>query len=149
MTEKEISNKCKSLDASNDTIKNIIKDCKNPKFNNLDSWQHFQAAAFKRENNPSRKNRFIKYKRGTIVMVNFGTSIGNELSGNHFAVALNKKGSPNFGEITVLPLTSKANKSNINLGNELIQNVFSDVLNSMQDLVTFSAIIEDLLMDEN
>lgn len=55
MTEQEISNKCKSLDASNDTFKNIIKDCKNPKFNNLDSWQHFQAAAFKRENNPSRK----------------------------------------------------------------------------------------------
>ena len=39
MTEQEISNKCKSLDASNDTFKNIIKDCKNPKFNNLDSWQ--------------------------------------------------------------------------------------------------------------
>ena len=149
MTEQEISNKCKSLDARNDTFKNIIKDCKNPKFNNLDSWQHFQAAAFKRENNPSRKNRFIKYKRGTIVMVNFGTSIGNELSGNHFAVVLNKKDSPNSGEITVLPLTSKANKSNINLGNELIQNVFSDVLKSMQDLVAFSAIIEDLLMDEN
>ena len=37
MTEQEISNKCKSLDASNDTFKNIIKDCKNPKFNNLDS----------------------------------------------------------------------------------------------------------------
>lgn len=109
MSEQEISNKCKSLDASNDTFKNIIKDCKNPKFNNLDSWQHFQAAAFKRENNPSRKNRFIKYKRGTIVMVNFGTSIGNEL----------------------------------------IQNVFSDVLKSMQDLVAFSAIIEDLLMDES
>ena len=51
--------------------------------------------------------------------------------------------------ITVLPLTSKANKSNINLGNELIQNVFSDVLKSMQDLVAFSAIIEDLLMDES
>lgn len=43
MTEQEISNKCKSLDASNDTFKNIIKDCKNPKFNNLDSSQHFQA----------------------------------------------------------------------------------------------------------
>lgn len=42
MTEQEISNKCKSLDASNDTFKNIIKDCKNPKFNNLDKWQHFQ-----------------------------------------------------------------------------------------------------------
>ena len=44
---------------------------------------------------------------------------GNELSGNHFAVVLNKN-SPKAGEITVLPLTSKANKSNINLGNELI-----------------------------
>ena len=52
MTEQEISNKCKSLDASNDTFKNIIKDCKNPKFNNLDKWQHFQAMAFKKENNP-------------------------------------------------------------------------------------------------
>ena len=82
-------------------------------------------------------------------MVNFGTSIGNELSGNHFAIVLNKKDSPKAGEITVLPLTSKVNKSNINLGNELIQNVFSVVLNSMQDFVTFSAIIEDLLMDEN
>ena len=94
MTEQEISNKCKSLDASNDTFKNIIKDCKNPKFNNLDKWQHFQAMAFKKENNPNIKNRFIKYKRGTVVMVNFGTSIGNELSGNHFAIVLNKKDSP-------------------------------------------------------
>ena len=149
MNEQEISNKCKSLDTSNNILKNIIKDCKNPKFNNLDCWQHFQATAFKRENNISRKNRFIKYKRGTIVMVNFGTSIGNELSGNHFAVVLNKKDSPNSGEITVLPLTTKANRSRINLGNELIQNVFSDVLNSMQDLVAFSATIEDLLIDEN
>jgi hypothetical protein len=55
MTEQEISNKCKSLDASNDTFKNIIKDCKNPKFNNLDKWQHFQAMAFKKENNPNIK----------------------------------------------------------------------------------------------
>jgi hypothetical protein len=148
MTEQEISSKCKSLDASNDTFKNIIKDCKNPKFNNLDKWQHFQAMAFKKENNPNIKNRFIKYKRGTVVMVNFGTSIGNELSGNHFAIVLNKKDSPKAGEITVLPLTSKANKSNINLGNELIQNIFSDVLKSIQDLVAFSAIIEDLLKDE-
>ena len=40
-------------------------------------------------------------------MINFGTNVGYELSGNHFAVVINQDDNYRNGVVTVIPLTSK------------------------------------------
>lgn len=136
MTEQEIKKKCKSLDHSNETFKNIVENCNNPKFTNLDRWQNFQAQSFKEENTLKNNSKYKYYKRGTIVFVNFGTSIGSELSGHHFAIVLNRKDNPYSRTLTVLPLTSKNKKSNINLGNELIRGVFVETKKQIYKIIS-------------
>ncbi|RNM29833.1 hypothetical protein EDX97_09425 [Absicoccus porci] len=129
MTEKELKEKCKSLQKSSDTLQAIIKNCRNKKFYHLDSWEAFQAKTFYIENkNSNARNKYLSYKRGTVVFVNFGTSIGNELSGHHFGIVLNKKDSPYNGNLTVLPLTSKYKKYHISLETEIILNIFDSLL---------------------
>lgn len=119
MDNYSITKKCKSLDNSNKVFKDIVNNCNNPKFEYLDRWQHFQAYSFKEENRLTKHKRFKTYKRGSILFVNFGTSIGSELSGHHFAIVLSKDDNPFNGTLTVLPLTSKDKKYNINLGKHI------------------------------
>lgn len=84
----------------------IIKNVKNPKFYHLHKDLDFISLIFEQENN-NRTQQYHKYKRGSIVMVNFGTNIDCELSGFHFAIVLNKDDNFANGVLTVIPLTSK------------------------------------------
>lgn len=52
----------------------------------------------------------INYKRGQIVLVNFGYRIGSELGGNHYAIVLDVKNSRHNNTLTVVPLKSKKDK---------------------------------------
>lgn len=71
--------------------------------------------------------RFLKhYKRGEIIMVNFGYRLGNEVGGPHYAIVLDKNNDMGSGTITVLPLSSKKENTKINpykldLGDEIYQ----------------------------
>lgn len=65
-----------------------------------------------------------RFQRGSIIKVNLGYNIGNELGGLHYCIVLNKKDNLKNGTLNILPLTSK--KENkiypsccINLGREL------------------------------
>ena len=127
--------KIQMLNHANARLKSIVNDCQNPKFNHLEVWEDFQSKSFEQENK-NLKPRFKKYKRGTIIFVNFGTSIGSELSGNHFAIVLNKDDNPLKGSLTVLPLSSKQKKHYITLGKELIQSIIAELLNKTVDLNT-------------
>ncbi|WP_285941625.1 type II toxin-antitoxin system PemK/MazF family toxin [Faecalibaculum rodentium] len=130
--------KCKMLDYSNKLLKGIVKRCNNRKLENLDLWINFQAKTFSRENSLASAPRFKRYRRGTIVMVDFGTGIGNELSGYHFGIVLTKHDSPGSGTVTVLPLTSKNKKYNIPLGTELVQKAFDEInaeITQLQDIL--------------
>ncbi|MGN0534409.1 MAG: type II toxin-antitoxin system PemK/MazF family toxin [Eubacterium sp.] len=55
-----------------------------------------------------------KYKRGDIVLVNFGYRIGSELGGLHFAIVLDKYNSKKSPIMTVIPLSSFKNENNYN-----------------------------------
>lgn len=59
----------------------------------------------KNEDKFSPPNR--RYKRGDIVLVNFGYRIGSELGGRHFAVVLDCNNSIKSSILTVVPLSSK------------------------------------------
>lgn len=143
-----LEGKLKSLEKSCKRLKGIVENCKNPKFEHLDSWEFFQSKSFTKENNGS-KPKFKKYKRGTIVFVNFGTSIGTELSGNHFAIVLNKSDNPLNGSLTVVPLTSKNKGYNLSLGNELIKQILVDIFNETLNIARLIHSIKIEFDEEN
>lgn len=73
--------------------------------------------------------RYINYKRGDIVFVNFGFGLGNEFGGNHYAVVLDKQSKHNSPSITVIPLSSfkegkPIHERDIFLGNELYEKMY-------------------------
>ena len=88
---------------------------------------NFQSKSFTYENGRNSP-KFKAYKRGTIVFVNFGTSIGTELSGNHFAIVLNKNDNPFNGSLSIVPLTSKNKKYNLPLDKELISRIIDNLI---------------------
>ena len=55
-----------------------------------------------------------KYKRGSILNVNFGFNIGSELGGLHLAIVINKNDSIKKSMLTVIPLTSVKDHTDIN-----------------------------------
>lgn len=64
-----------------------------------------------------------KYEYGSIVEVDFGYNIGNELSGSHYAIVMNKKDNKSNPMSTVIPMTSskagkKIHENEVDLSNE-------------------------------
>lgn len=51
-------------------------------------------------------NKLIRYKRGSVVKVDFGFNIGSEEGGVHYAVVIDKKNAMGNPVLTVVPLTS-------------------------------------------
>lgn len=94
----------------------IIKKSKG-KFATLDDWLLKESNIFLKETNSSKKNIYLKYKRGQIIKVDFGVNIGTELSHTHFAIVLNNDDTKYTDNITVVPLTSKNGYRRVNLGN--------------------------------
>ncbi|WP_238386324.1 type II toxin-antitoxin system PemK/MazF family toxin [Streptococcus sp. S784/96/1] len=60
-----------------------------------------------------RRNRTFKY--GTVIYADFGINFGSEFSAPHYAITLEKNDSKNKNTITVIPLTSKAGRDNLQL----------------------------------
>lgn len=131
----------------------ISKDIKIPKLKYLHRSLNFKSNIFHQENE-GRKYMYQKYKRGSVVMVNFGTNIGYELSGNHFAIVLNKDDNNKNGVLTVIPLTSKCKSSYLELEDSILdlvlkaQNKYIDMLISTQNLHSkHKQQIDDVLSD--
>lgn len=51
--------------------------------------------------------KFQRFKRGSVVMVEFSPSMGSEIKEKHLAIVLTKNDSPNNGVLTVILLSSK------------------------------------------
>lgn len=92
----------------NDCIENDL-----PKADKLSYWISDYAGYLKSEKTflPGKLKR---YKRGDIVKVNFGFRLGSELGGRHYCVVLDKDNSPKAPTITVMPLTSLKENTDIN-----------------------------------
>ncbi|WEV40315.1 type II toxin-antitoxin system PemK/MazF family toxin [Lactobacillus sp. ESL0681] len=100
-------------------LKLYYSDIDNFKIKHLPSWVSFYAYQLQNEVNKTTPRYYRKYIPGEIVLVNFGTSIGQELCGPHFAVVLNKKDDKYKTVLTVVPLSSKLHSSYVSLGKEL------------------------------
>lgn len=66
---------------------------------------------------------YQRYKRGTLVMVDFSPSKGSELSGKHLAISITKKDSPRNAVLTVIPLSSKEKPYYLDLGYFLMEQI--------------------------
>lgn len=80
------------------------------KFKYLPQSTLFKAKQFQNEVKENPQRYFPKFKRGAIIYVKFGINIGSEMSGNHFAIVLDKYDKETKSTLTVVPLSSK-NKS--------------------------------------
>ncbi|MCH8655216.1 type II toxin-antitoxin system PemK/MazF family toxin [Staphylococcus lugdunensis] len=78
----------------------------NRKVKYLTEWLDFYTTQLLEENKNNYK-LYSTYKRGTIIYVNLGSNIGNEFSGNHFCIVMDKKDNPKKSTLTVVPLSSK------------------------------------------
>lgn len=67
------------------------------------------------------------YKRGTIIKVDFGVNLGSEMSQVHFAIVLNNYDNPKNNVLTVIPLTSKKSKFNLDLKNLVIDKLIEKI----------------------
>ena len=61
--------------------------------------------------------KFQRFKRGSVVMVEFSPSMGSEIKEKHLAIVLTKNDSPNNGVLTVILLSSKNKPYYIPIGN--------------------------------
>lgn len=117
------SNKNKEkLTRARDILTTIANNPRNKKFEKLASSDIFRAKQLKNDNNNDTKY-FKRYKKGTVIFVDFGTGIGNEFSQPHFCIVMDNKDNPKKGTLTVVPLTSKNKKGFIDLDKNMKMNI--------------------------
>ena len=106
------------LDKSYINYHNIINQQLPYKFTYLDDWLLKKSNLLLEETKllKNKENKKYKnYERGTIIKVDFGVSLGSEMSQIHFAIVLNNYDNPKNNILTVIPLTSTKSKFNLNL----------------------------------
>ncbi|HCR83902.1 MAG TPA: growth inhibitor PemK [Lachnospiraceae bacterium] len=89
-----------------------------------------------------------RYKRGEIIKAHLGYNVGSEEGGLHYCVVVDRNNSVNSPVVTIVPLTSVKQKTDLNhlhkgniyLGNELFRNLNSKIL-------TLQKKIDDIIID--
>ena len=127
----DIDNK-KKLNRARDILITVANSPRNKKFEKLASSEIFRAKQLRDDNNNNTKN-FKRYKKGSIIFVDFGTGIGNEFSHPHFCVVMDNKDNPKKGTLTVIPFTSKKKNNFINLDKNVIYKFFDQTVKDIQE----------------
>lgn len=129
--EKAIIHKNNSLERLNISFLKHINSMEFKKSHLLAYWINDFSNYHDEERNFDT-TKLITFKRGSIIKVNLGFNIGNELGGLHYCIVLNKFDNPKNGTLNIIPLTSKKNKkypkTSIDLGNEIynaLNNLYS------------------------
>lgn len=100
--------------------------------------------------------KLLRYKRGSVIRLNFGFNIGNEMGGLHYAVVVENSNARNSNVITVVPLSSSNGKNihprSVDLGTELFEKVnvqqqklLDEVQSSLKELVKDQKVFENAL----
>lgn len=88
------------------------------KYQYLHNWT-LQKSIYLLNDISAYKGNKKMYRRGAIVSVDLGVNVGTELSGNHFAIVLNKNDSPKNDKLTIIPLTSHFHPHTVKLDNTI------------------------------
>ena len=109
------------------------------KIQKLPNWINFYTNELNKELQNRRKVKFNQYKQGTVIMAELGVNIGDEMSGPHFCVVINKNNTQYDHIITILPLTSHNKKRylplNENIAIKNLQKIKSELLKLNQILI--------------
>ncbi|GAK47762.1 hypothetical protein LOSG293_110780 [Secundilactobacillus oryzae JCM 18671] len=89
------------------------------KYKWLPDWTLNKSNYLLHEHDPQNRNKKV-YKRGSIVNVDFGVNVGQELTGNHFAIILNKHDNSRNDKLTVIPLTSHEHPNTVKLDKTIL-----------------------------
>ena len=133
---KKLSNLLDSFLNIVDDTANISTDSNLKKVNLLSYWFQTYANFLKKELtfDPS-KNK--SYKRGEIIQADLGFRIGHEQGGLHYAIVIDKNNSNSSDLVTIIPLsskkeTTKSNRFNVDLGNEIYNKLQEKYLREFQ-----------------
>ncbi|MBO5853100.1 MAG: type II toxin-antitoxin system PemK/MazF family toxin, partial [Bacteroidales bacterium] len=93
-------------------------------------------------------SRLPRYKRGSVLRVNFGFNIGKELGGLHLAVVLDNDNKRNADVITVIPLSSTDGKAvhprNVDLQTEVYTTIHSHLLAMSDEIKARNTYLKNL-----
>lgn len=129
MAENSKMSPAQKFDLANRNFKTVFRDRQRPhwmKYRYLHNWT-LQKSKYLLDDERSYHGNKKVYRRGAIVNVDFGINVGTELSGNHFAIVLNKDDAPVNDKLTVIPLTSHHHPHTVKLVNtirEKARNIF-------------------------
>lgn len=122
------------------------------KFSYLDESLLKESRKLLVESNMFHDNKNIQcnyriYPRGTIIKVDFGVNLGSEMSQVHFAIVLNNYDNNRNNVLTVLPLTSKKGKFNLNLGLLISEELINHVKQNMNKIGIMEEFDEEIIKD--
>lgn len=127
----------------------IVANSNSPKGKFLANWLLTKSYHLEREITPRPSQFYDTYKRGTVVMVDFGVNIGNEMSNRHFGIVLNKTDNKKNGIMTVLPLSSKSSPHYLKLNDELFNIIVEDIGEKLDSLLSELNEVEKVLEESN
>ncbi|HGF8365230.1 hypothetical protein [Enterococcus faecium] len=113
----------------------------------LANWLLKKSYHLKKEIEQQGPKYFDQYKKGTIVMIDFGVNIGNELSNHHFGIVISKGDNKRNGILTVLPLSSKFSKHYLKLDDELFKTIVADFKKKVSEIKSEQIKLESMLKD--
>lgn len=124
----EITFQKRLLNKSNTRYKKIVDTYhqENFKSQQIGYWLDLHSLKIQHECEEERKS-FISFKPGTLIRVDFGVNIGSEISGQHFAIVLNRRDNSFKPTLTVVPLTSMDKKWYINIEMEVYDRIIEDL----------------------
>lgn len=95
----------------------------NWKISRLPDWMNFYGTELFNELNGETPRYYPQFEQGTIVMVNYGVPIGDELGGKHFGVVISNNDTKYKRKVLIVPLSSHYHRGYINLGYELMNGI--------------------------
>lgn len=98
------------------------------KVSRLPNWMSFYGHSLDKELNNNLPHYYRRFRQGTIVMIDYGVTIGNELGGKHFGIVLNNNDTKYKSKVTVVPLSSHNHRGYIDLGYGLMAGIY-DLVN--------------------
>lgn len=111
----------------------------NWKVSRLPNWMNFYGHSLNNELNGRLPRYYRKFKQGTIVMVDYGVPIGNELGGKHFGVIISNNDTKYKRKVTIIPLSSHYHKGYVDLGFDLMEGInslLSDRIDELQNIIS-------------
>lgn len=125
-------------------------DPENWKVSRLPNWMNFYGYELDKELHGKSPKYYRKFKQGTIVMIDYGVPVGNELGGKHFGIVLSNNDTKFKRKIMVVPLSSHYHKGYIDLGYDLMQGITKLIQNRVIELnETVDSLIERLIQFKN